>query len=282
MMVATFIDLDEKTIPDEITVPGMLLGLMLASLLPQSRLPVEQSVLEGHLEVVGLSITTPHAWPPWLHQTTGMVIGLACLAGWFYGILPKTWWTRSGPRKAMRYLIASILRDRGLPLRLALLVTGWSGIVVVWWLGATRWEALLSALVGVAFAGGLIWSIRVVAGHALGVEAMGFGDVTLMAMIGAYVGWQTSLIIFFLSPFAALLVALAQLIFTGRKDIAYGPYLCLSTAVVIVWWQPLWQRAAQYFWLGWLLPGMLLVCLVLMAGMLLFWGAVSRGLTARP
>ncbi|MCI0362229.1 MAG: prepilin peptidase, partial [Planctomycetaceae bacterium] len=40
MTAATFIDFDEKTIPDEITLPGMLLGLCLAAALPWSLLPV--------------------------------------------------------------------------------------------------------------------------------------------------------------------------------------------------------------------------------------------------
>ena len=42
--------------------------------------------------------------------------------------------------------------------------------------------------------GGLIvWGGRIVATHALKMEAMGFGDVTLVAMIGAYLGWQPCL-----------------------------------------------------------------------------------------
>ena len=281
MMVATFIDIDEKTIPDEITVPGLLLGLIFAALLPGSHLPVISAVGAPPLEVVGLSITTPHPWPAWLHQSHGLAIGLACFAGWIYGILPKTWWTRGGMLKAFRYLAASIVRDRGLPYRLGLLVVGWAGIVAVWLMGGARWQALLTALVGMALAGGLIWAVRVIAGYALQVEAMGFGDVTLMAMIGAYVGWQSSLIVFFLSPFAALLVALAQLLLSGRKDIAYGPYLCLSTLIVIVGWRTLWQRVVQYFEMGWFLPGILLVCLVLMAVLLLGWGTISRRLVPR-
>src|SRR5436305_14287804 len=40
MIVASFIDLDEKTIPDAVTIPGTLLGLALAALAPQSLLPV--------------------------------------------------------------------------------------------------------------------------------------------------------------------------------------------------------------------------------------------------
>ena len=44
MLVATFIDFDEKTIPDEITIPGTLLGLLFAALWPDSHLPVARLV----------------------------------------------------------------------------------------------------------------------------------------------------------------------------------------------------------------------------------------------
>ena len=39
MLAASFIDIDEKTIPDEITVPGTMLGLALATMVPMSLLP---------------------------------------------------------------------------------------------------------------------------------------------------------------------------------------------------------------------------------------------------
>ena len=39
MLAASFIDIDEKIIPDAITVPGTLLGLLLATIVPMSLLP---------------------------------------------------------------------------------------------------------------------------------------------------------------------------------------------------------------------------------------------------
>ena len=106
---------------------------------------------------------------------------------------------------------------------------------------------------------------------------MGFGDVTLMAMIGAFVGWQPSLIIFFLAPIAGLVIALTQWVMTGRKDIAYGPFLCLATLVLLLGWGPIWNRWGwPAFQLGWLVVALLFVCLLLMGAMLAAWRAVTR------
>ena len=51
MLVATFIDFDEKTIPDEITIPGALVGLLLAAIWPDSQLPVVRSVAPAWAEI---------------------------------------------------------------------------------------------------------------------------------------------------------------------------------------------------------------------------------------
>ncbi len=41
--------------------------------------------------------------------------------------------------------------------------------------------------------------------------------VVLLAMVGSFIGWQPVLIVFFLAPVCALLVALAALILHGRR-----------------------------------------------------------------
>ncbi|HMC11574.1 MAG TPA: prepilin peptidase, partial [Pirellulaceae bacterium] len=103
-----------------------------------------------------------------------------------------------------------------------------------------------------------------------------FGDVTLMAMIGAFLGWQPCLMIFFLSPFAALAIALVQVILTGRRDIPYGPYLCAAAIVVIIQWPWFWVNFGGAFALGWLLPSILAMCLVLMMALLTAWRLIER------
>ncbi len=287
MLVASFIDIDEKLIPDEITLPGTLVGLLLATVLPTALLPVAHQPLRAALpltanvEPLNLTSHPQAAWPAWLNGTDGLWIGLACFAAWCFAIWPKTWWTRSGWSKAMRYLVASIRRHPARRLYLGLLLAGCAAIGGAWLVGGLRWQALLTALVGMAFGGGLIWAVRIVGTAALGREAMGFGDVLLMAMIGTLVGWQTTLIIFFVAPIAGLAVALVLWMLTGRDAICYGPFLCLATLLVIVFWSPIWEgwgRTAFSLGPGWLIPAMVAVCLILVGGMLRVWRMVKEAL----
>jgi prepilin signal peptidase PulO-like enzyme (type II secretory pathway) len=283
MAVATFIDFDEKTIPDAITVPGALAVLVLLAVwpaagLPAGRLAAGVPAAPRVVNVEPLQLTTPNAWPAWLDGIQGLAIGGACFGGWCLAIWPRTVTWRRGWWKALQYAAVSMFRYPYWWLVLLVMVVGGLGIAAVWWWSGTHWRSLLTALVGLAAGGGLIWAVRIVGGSALGKEAMGFGDVTLMALIGAYVGWQPALLVFFLAPFAAVLISLAQWLLTRRRDIAFGPYLCAGAVVVVVWWGPVWEeRVQRIFSLGWLIPQLLFFCLVLLGGMLMLWRLAERG-----
>ena len=67
-------------------------------------------------------------------------------------------------------------------------------------------------------------------------EAMGFGDVTLMAMIGAFLGWQAALLTFFLAPFTSIVIVLVKLLITGEKETPFGPYLSAGAVLTVVFW----------------------------------------------
>ena len=114
-----------------------------------------------------------------------------------------------------------------------------------------------------------MWAIRIVASYAMQQEAMGFGDVTLMAMIGAFFGWQSSLLVFAIAPFAALVVVAVMLLLRRTNEIAFGPYLCIGALVLLFGWSHIWNNVARplFLFAPWLLI-VLLVGLVAMAIML--------------
>ena len=304
LITATFIDFDEQTIPDAITLPGTLIALMFAALVPVSRLPVVMAKapteglqlirLETPQQLTALSPERLPDWPTWYFESQGLACGIACFVGWCLAILPLLWFTRHGFAKSFQYLIAHIIRPRrktkrpegAIPRQIhplivvifALMIIGPIGISMCWMRGGIFWASLLSSLLGLAFGGGLIWAVRILGSWALQREAMGFGDVTLMAMIGAFVGWQPSLIIFFLAPLAAVVIAVLQFIFTGRHDIAFGPYLSLGTLILLLGWKDIWNNwAVQIFTLGGTsILSILVVCLCLMGAMLFVWRVLKE------
>jgi prepilin signal peptidase PulO-like enzyme (type II secretory pathway) len=276
LAVATFIDLDEQTIPDEVTLPGTLAGLVLAALFPASLLPL--NVVAGG--VATLHLASPDSWPAWIDLWQGLALGCAAFCGWCVALVHATHTLRKGLLKGAAFYVASVVR-RGMP-HLVLAAVGSAAIAGVWLAGGPRWQALATALAGMAFGGLLVWSVRIVGQAALHKEAMGFGDVTLMAMIGAFLGWQTTLIVFFLSPATALVIALVNWFITGRRDIAFGPYLCLSAVVTIVFWPSVWGFAApRVFALGWFVPALFAACLLLMMALLMFWRFAEELLFSR-
>lgn len=280
MTAATFIDFDEKTIPDSITIPGTLLGLALAASLPQSLLPVLIPLPSGGGTMIGpLLFRAPDDFPAWAHTWQGPAVATLGIFAWCAALVPATATLRKGWSKALAFYVASIARAphwRFMAV-LAFVVSGaiWS----VWLAGGARWEALFTSVVGLVFGGALIWAVRIVGTMALREEAMGFGDVTLMAMIGSFLGWQAALMIFFLSPFAAVFIALAQWVITGRRDIAFGPYLCLATVILLVRWTEVWGFASGIFALGSFVLGILAVCLLLMLGLLMMLRIVRQVLS---
>ena len=68
--------------------------------------------------------------------------------------------------------------------------------------------SLFRSFIGVLVGGGIIYITGWLGTLAFKKEAMGGGDVKLLAMMGAFLGWQAVLIIFFAAPFLATIVTL--------------------------------------------------------------------------
>lgn len=95
-------------------------------------------------------------------------------------------------------------------------------------------RALLASLLGLLVGGGVTWGVRALGEVVFRKEAMGFGDVKLMAMIGAFVGWQHALLTLFLGcVFGALVGGLLALRSGFGARIPFGPYLALGAIVAL-------------------------------------------------
>lgn len=102
---------------------------------------------------------------------------------------------------------------------------------------APLWLVVLAAVcMGYLIGGGLVWGVRIFGTLAFGKEAMGLGDVHLMAAVGACLGWIDPVIAFFLAAFVGVAWAILARVIGGRLNRAmpYGPFLAFATLLVVV------------------------------------------------
>lgn len=96
-------------------------------------------------------------------------------------------------------------------------------------------SALSGVLLGYLVGGAVVWFVRVFGSLAFGKEAMGLGDVHLMAAVGACIGWIDATIAFFLAAFVGLAWALGGSLFGGlRRQLPYGPHLAVASVLVLL------------------------------------------------
>ena len=66
-------------------------------------------------------------------------------------------------------------------------------------------------------------------------ESMGGGDVKLLAMIGAFLGWQGALLTFFIAPFFGAAIGIFNLVTKKDHTIPYGPFLSVAALISVFW-----------------------------------------------
>lgn len=66
-------------------------------------------------------------------------------------------------------------------------------------------------------------------------QSMGGGDVRLLAMVGAFLGWQKAILVFFLAPFFGVIVGLINILVKKDHILPYGPFLSLAAIVSLFW-----------------------------------------------
>jgi leader peptidase (prepilin peptidase) / N-methyltransferase len=87
--------------------------------------------------------------------------------------------------------------------------------------------SLLGAAVGFA----LLWAVAMAGGFVFREDAMGGGDIKMMAMVGAFIGWHGALLTIFLGAFLGSLVFVPLLLAGHRKLVPFGIFLAVGAAV---------------------------------------------------
>lgn len=95
---------------------------------------------------------------------------------------------------------------------------------------------LLDSVLGVLLGGGILWFLAWVSPYLFGKEGMGGGDIKLLAMIGAFLGWRPTLLAIMLAALVGSVVGIgliASKVMRRDQHIPFGPFLALGALVAL-------------------------------------------------
>lgn len=111
------------------------------------------------------------------------------------------------------------------------------GFLASFFIPEVSWQQ--SAL-GIALGGGILYSVALLYYLLTKRYGMGGGDIKLLAMIGAFLGWQCLLFVIFASSLSGSIVGIAAMIKQGKGGktrIPFGPFLA-GSAMAWLFWHP--------------------------------------------
>lgn len=93
---------------------------------------------------------------------------------------------------------------------------------------------LTDSLLGIFLGGATLLVVRWTWKRATGVDGMGLGDVKMLAMIGAFLGWRQVIVVLFLSSVAGAVIGVALTALQGRSmqsKLPFGTFLAMAAFV---------------------------------------------------
>ena len=239
LLAMTLIDARTFTIPMQIPLTITIVGFLAAIIQPLlPSIPATGT---------GWPMVTTCTWPWFMSCACGML-------GIFIGIvLLKTGKIRYSFADYEEYVKGDeVIGDypharREMRFELLFLLPCMIGLVAGYFLGGLLpaspppifFQSLGGALLGYLVGGGIIWTVRILGTYAFGKEAMGLGDVHLLAAVGAVFGWVDPVLIFFIAPFSGLIwvamsIGLSAMFKRARRELPFGPHLAVATLIVIL------------------------------------------------
>jgi len=110
---------------------------------------------------------------------------------------------------------------------------------------------LLDSVLGLGLGGGLLWGLAWVSPYLFGKEGMGGGDIKLLAMIGAFLGWKPTVLTILVGAVVGSVVGVGLILCKVlRRDqyLPFGPFLALGAVVAL-----LFHREVLTWYLGFLM-----------------------------
>ena len=98
--------------------------------------------------------------------------------------------------------------------------------------------SLIGAIIGALIGGGSLWLMGWTWEKLRGVEAMGLGDVKMMFMVGAYLGWRLTILTIFMGVLSGSIIGIVLMMQQGKRDmqmlLPFGVFLGIGSIVALL------------------------------------------------
>lgn len=235
LIVAAFIDIDIRQIPDEITIGGMHLLPLVALLFPAIHTRPVDGTVSQLLAVVQEPLAEWHVnLPLGLRDGAVLVIlvAVAVLAAfaagcYLYGLYRRVFLPKE-PRRFRDVSLAGVLAGScsGVALFLVLRPDAVLSPAVY-----SFWVTMAGMLAG----SGLVYLVGVVGTRVFRKPAMGFGDVKLMGLLGGFAGVWGVVAGFFVACVLGSIVGVTRWWIARDRYLPFGPFLSIGCLILILW-----------------------------------------------
>ncbi|MDO7086463.1 A24 family peptidase [Pseudocolwellia sp. AS88] len=101
-------------------------------------------------------------------------------------------------------------------------------------------DAVIGAAVGYMSLYSIFWGFKLLTGK----EGMGFGDFKLVALFGAWIGWQLLPILILMASAVGAIIGISLMVFKNHQReqaIPFGPYLAIAGWITMIWGNSIWS-----------------------------------------
>lgn len=174
---------------------------------------------------------TPISWRYPLIETFTAIA--SAIVAWHFGYTPQTVFALALTWSLIALSFIDI--DHQLLPDSITLPTLWVGLFLsLFSLFADTHASIIGAIAGYL----ALWTVYHLFKLATGKEGMGYGDFKLLALFGAWLGWQSLPVIILLSSLVGSVIGIAMVVFVKRDHripIPFGPYLAMAGWIALLW-----------------------------------------------
>lgn len=111
---------------------------------------------------------------------------------------------------------------------------------------------IVASVIGLLVGGGALYIIALLGDWLFKKDSMGGGDIKMAAMLGAFLGWEKVIFIFFAAAVIGLLASIIIMALSKKvrktRVIPFGPFLALAAYVAILYGDNLIDLYINHFW----------------------------------